>query len=545
MKKKFKQISLFSGIGGFDIASEWAGWETAAWCEWESYCQEILKYYWPRAKQFSDIKKSDFKEFENQIHVITGGFPCQPYSAAGKRLGKQDERHLWPEMCRVINEVKPNWIVGENVRGLLTWNGGIVFDEVCTDLENSGYDPIVFMIPAVAVDAPHRRDRVWFVAKRNDYTGSSDIDGYSFDGNDDFPRINWNKFPSNYPTFETGEIPNDVLNISVAKWRNGSIKAYGNAIVPQVVFELFKVMNKYESVLPNNNNWKSWFLNELISSDSWTRRYPVQWSQKVLMNRGYNSLAVNTKRKVQNVDDSSDLFLGTPRANEKPRSEKFLQKEQGINRVPTPSEFILSKDKMESLKPLSTEWGLLKTPCAADAYADNLSKKEQKMGNSGTLAQEIVTGFVEERWPGLLPTIKAQESNRVLTDGKNVSLKTGQRYGICLTQMAKSGLLPTPTTQEPTSKCEVTENGRRVTAAGNSHSLNLGRLAGMGILPTPTPMASDSPEKNTGSRNQDSIAKIAKELAGTTSQLNPEFVGEMMGFPPYWTFIPYIKQEQL
>ena len=156
--------SLFSGIGGFDLAAEWMGWENKFHCEWNTFGQKVLHHYWPQAEQFTDIKKSNFTKYANRIDILTGGFPCQPYSSAGKRLGKEDDRHLWPEMLRAIREIQPRWVVGENVRGLTNWNGGVVFDEVQADLEAEGYEITPFLLPACAVNAPHRRDRIWFVA---------------------------------------------------------------------------------------------------------------------------------------------------------------------------------------------------------------------------------------------------------------------------------------------------------------------------------------------------------------------------------------------
>lgn len=161
-----KHGSLFSGIGGFDLASEWMGWENKFHCEINPFCQKVLKYYWPNAISYEDITKTDFSVHRGQIDLISGGFPCQPYSSAGKRLGKEDDRHLWPEMCRAIREIKPRWVVGENVYGLVNWNGGLVFNEVQTDLENEGYEVQPFLLPAVSVNAPHRRDRIFFVAYR-------------------------------------------------------------------------------------------------------------------------------------------------------------------------------------------------------------------------------------------------------------------------------------------------------------------------------------------------------------------------------------------
>ncbi|MCH6574357.1 MAG: DNA cytosine methyltransferase [Bacteroidetes bacterium] len=113
--------SLFSGIGGFDLAAQWMGWENKFHCEINPFCRKILKYYWPRARTYEDIKQTNFSIWRGSIDILTGGFPCQPYSQAGKRLGKKDDRHLWPEMLRAIREIKPTWVVGENVYGLLNW----------------------------------------------------------------------------------------------------------------------------------------------------------------------------------------------------------------------------------------------------------------------------------------------------------------------------------------------------------------------------------------------------------------------------------------
>ncbi|MGF7231487.1 DNA cytosine methyltransferase, partial [Arachidicoccus sp.] len=151
-------------IGGFDLAAQWMDWENIFNCEINPFCRKVLKYYWPQAISYEDIKTTDFTIHRGQIDVLTGGFPCQPYSIAGKRLGKEDERHLWPEMLRAIREIQPRWVVGENVRGLINWNRGLVFNEVQADLETADYEVLPFLLPACAVNAPHRRDRIWFVA---------------------------------------------------------------------------------------------------------------------------------------------------------------------------------------------------------------------------------------------------------------------------------------------------------------------------------------------------------------------------------------------
>ena len=192
-----KHISLFSGIGGFDLAAQWAGWDNLASCEINPFGRRHLAYYWPEAYHHDDIKTLTGSIIEHEAQkrygsdwradgvILSGGFPCQPYSLAGKRLGKEDERHLWPEMLRVIQEVKPTWIVGENVFGLVNWSDGLVFDEVQTDLETAGYEVQAFVLPACAADAPHRRDRVWIVAYRYNNGCNSSKNGQSMgEGND-------------------------------------------------------------------------------------------------------------------------------------------------------------------------------------------------------------------------------------------------------------------------------------------------------------------------------------------------------------------------
>ena len=159
-----KVIDLFSGIGGFSLGLESAGaFETIQFVENEPWCQKIL------AKNFPGVPiAGDIREYEGQrADVVVGGFPCQPFSVAGKRKGTRDDRHLWPEMLRVIKASKPRWVIGENVRNLTSIQDGMVFEQVCTDLENEGYEVQSFVIPASAVNAPHQRYRVWIVAHSN------------------------------------------------------------------------------------------------------------------------------------------------------------------------------------------------------------------------------------------------------------------------------------------------------------------------------------------------------------------------------------------
>ena len=244
--------SLFSGIGGFDLAAEWMGWENVFHCEWNLFGQRVLKHYWPNAESFNDITKTDFTKYANKIDILTGGFPCQPYSKAGKRRGKQDERHLWPEMLRAIREISPCFVVGENVRGLTNWNGGLVFDEVCSDLENLGYKVAPVIIPACSVNAPHRRERVWFVAysdcnglnKRNciDEKQPSKRGLNAFSDFKSSPS-NFQNFPTQPPICGGNDgLPTELDGVAFSKWRAESIKGYGNAIVPQVAYQIFKAL---------------------------------------------------------------------------------------------------------------------------------------------------------------------------------------------------------------------------------------------------------------------------------------------------------------
>lgn len=157
--------SLFSGIGGFDLAAEWMGWENKFHCDINPFSRKLCSFYWPQAQSYDNIKTTDFRIWRGKIDVLSGGYPCQPFSTAGKRMGKEDERHLWPEMLRAIREIKPRYVVGENVRGIASWSDGLVFEEVFSDLEGQGYEVQAFLLPAVGINAPHKRDRFYFVAK--------------------------------------------------------------------------------------------------------------------------------------------------------------------------------------------------------------------------------------------------------------------------------------------------------------------------------------------------------------------------------------------
>ena len=167
--QKLTHLSLFSGIGGLDLAAEMAGFRTVGQCEWADYPTKVLEKHWPDVPRWRDIRVLTGEGFYEKaglrtVDIISGGFPCQPFSVAGKRRGKEDDRYLWPEMLRVISELRPAWVVGENVAGIVN----MALDQVCADLENEGYSVQAFIIPACAVDAPHRRDRCAIVGRKTD-----------------------------------------------------------------------------------------------------------------------------------------------------------------------------------------------------------------------------------------------------------------------------------------------------------------------------------------------------------------------------------------
>lgn len=279
--------SLFTGIGGFDLAAEWRGWINAFHCEIDDWCRSKLSKLFPNSEQYANIKEQDFSKWQNKITVLSGGFPCQPVSIAGQRKGDEDERFLWGEMYRAIRQIKPPFIVAENVPGLLTAKHGLLFEQVCLDLENEGYEVQAFVIPACAVNATHRRDRVWIIAysdsfrqqneqeksgqtlcngKRNGATSqqggkqqqrragksnslSTDLqsseqeqprntrtrrDGFANDNTPDWTR-EWFEVAAELCRVDDG--------ISEGLDRRKRLEAIGNAVVPQVAFEVFGIVD--------------------------------------------------------------------------------------------------------------------------------------------------------------------------------------------------------------------------------------------------------------------------------------------------------------
>ena len=300
--------SLFSGFDAPSVAASWMGWENAFHCEINPFCNEILKYWFPNSEHYEDITKTDFSQWKGRIDVLTGGFPCQPFSLAGQRKGADDNRYLWPHMLRAIREIRPDWVIGENVAGILTMvqpgkdtevgsqtslfgednrkrillRQEYVVETICKDLEREGYSVQPLLIPACAVGAPHRRDRVWFIAHcadsrteevRRERKDKVLSDGIAPDTYCEFQsqrmlqgekgrykqkirteslhsRSNWQNFPTQSPVCRGNDgLPFDVDNLTIpfTKWRQESVKGYGNAIVPQVILEIFKAIEELDN----------------------------------------------------------------------------------------------------------------------------------------------------------------------------------------------------------------------------------------------------------------------------------------------------------
>ena len=336
--------SLCTGIGACELAATWMGWKNLFSCEIDEFCNKVLKHHYPKATHYGDIFEQDFREWRGRVDVLTAGFPCQPFSCAGKRNGAEDDRYLWPEVLRVINEVRPTWFVGENVGGILSMvlpgeeikvgsytdvcgenytfyekRQRYVIEQIRLDLESIGYSVQPVVIPACAVGAPHRRDRVWFIATNTDGAGlpetrseqraagiagnglqrdvansqrvrsnevlenlqpeqpdgkgitlvsserfaanteSTGIKGERDKGQGKIQfnrrdlqsvRPSWQNFPTTEPAIRRGDdgISARLSGITFSRWRQASIKALGNSMVPQVVHEIFKAIEQVETI---------------------------------------------------------------------------------------------------------------------------------------------------------------------------------------------------------------------------------------------------------------------------------------------------------
>lgn len=297
--------SLFSGIGAAELAAAWMGWKNLFHCEVDGFCNKILDYWFNDSIAYGDIRKTDFTPWRGKVDVLTGGFPCQPFSVAGSRKGAEDDRYLFPEMLRAVSEIRPSWVVGENVAGIITMvqpgseakvaaegdmfgeshlyrkNQHYVLYDIIRSLECVGYEVQPFVIPACAVGAPHRRERIWIVAHRSDSGAEGEYHGQvpacppgtapDADGNrqgngackplfwkeckgpadigpfckGEYPQERWREFPTVSPVCSRHDgLPFNVdcLTVPYTGWRAQSVKAYGNSMVPQVMFEIFRAI---------------------------------------------------------------------------------------------------------------------------------------------------------------------------------------------------------------------------------------------------------------------------------------------------------------
>lgn len=296
--------SLFSGIGGFDLAAEWMGWQNIVQVEIDPFCLKILEKHFPNTERHTDIRTFPAADYAGRIDILTGGFPCQPYSVAGERKGEADERYLWPEMLRVISEIRPTWVIAENVAGFASMaqfksfppvdSEGVAIGETgdvycrlgygvakktVEDLKALGYEVQPFIIPAYGLDAPHRRDRIWIVAhavgirpqkrfsektrwektKRSPEANQfgrcgqtiSDTNGLNGKRGHTQTAKRWKskKRSIGLRSSTGGRFAEWPVEPNVGRVAHGipkrvdRIKALGNAIVPQVAYEIFKAIN--------------------------------------------------------------------------------------------------------------------------------------------------------------------------------------------------------------------------------------------------------------------------------------------------------------
>lgn len=245
-------LDLFSGIGGFAYAIDQI-WDNVQhiFCDNDPFCKKVLAKHWPESEIFDDIKNITKPP---KADIVTGGFPCQPFSHAGKKQGSKDDRFLWPSMAQVIRLAKPEWVIAENVYGISTWDGGVVLEQVCLDLEALGYEVQPFIIPAVAVNAPHRRDRVWFIACNPQHArqhGSQDTQSHpertdNYEEGTHQPQQPTRPDSLRATTYISWDSDWHDIAAELCRVDDGlpdrvdRIKGLGNSIVPQVVEQLIR-----------------------------------------------------------------------------------------------------------------------------------------------------------------------------------------------------------------------------------------------------------------------------------------------------------------
>lgn len=254
-------LDLFSGIGGFALAAGWAGYETVMFCEVDPFCRRVLRKHWPDVRIVNDIRTLTGRTVGQPIDLLTGGFPCQPFSATGERRGEEDDRHLWPEMVRVIDEVRPKWVLGENVTGIIS----MALDDCCTDLEGLGYETWALVLPACSVGAWHYRRRVWILGHANEQrlegweerfrsarkglVGPTSCQSTPADPacelrNGDWRTWHWCSESTDRDWWQLESqvrgVPDGVSAGVVGRVER--LKALGNAVVPQLVYEIIRPM---------------------------------------------------------------------------------------------------------------------------------------------------------------------------------------------------------------------------------------------------------------------------------------------------------------
>lgn len=240
-------LSLFSGIGGIDLAAEWAGIDVVAFCEREPFCQKVLEKNFPGIPIFDDVCTLNKQTLEGSgidgtIDIVAGGFPCQPFSIGGKKKGWNDERALWGEMFRIIQEFRPRWVVGENVAHFIK----LGVDDVLVQLEKENYTTRTFILPASSVGAIHKRDRVFMVAHSN-----SEHEEWSIEKEIQRKRTLQREFP--YGSVEEWTRRSSVYEPKLCRTHNGipnqmdRNKAIGNAVVPQQIYPIFKAISEIEN----------------------------------------------------------------------------------------------------------------------------------------------------------------------------------------------------------------------------------------------------------------------------------------------------------
>ena len=246
MNEKLRHLDLFSGIGGFALGLEsTGGFETIGFCDNEPFAQKVLKKHWPHVPCFGDVRDvgRDTTGLD-RVDIITGGFPCQSISVAGLQKATEDNRWLWPEMFRIIKEIRPTYVIGENVRNLISIRDGVVFEQVCTDLESEGYEVQTYVLSASAVNAPHQRYRCWIVAhaKSSRYRGRSSEECRDKQGKFQQSKQRWSEVGSKVERCSEphGEKQNWETEPRILRMADGisnwvdRLKGLGNAVIPQI-----------------------------------------------------------------------------------------------------------------------------------------------------------------------------------------------------------------------------------------------------------------------------------------------------------------------